>query len=80
MSSKPGFPDSNATDPATETAPVPQSYKHGWPDTTDRDRATQDTIDKFRELHPDATIISAEIVYTEAHKEAGEFLVKLLAL
>lgn len=80
MISKPGFPDLSASDPARDAEPVPVIYKRGWPESTDRDKAIQDTLTEVGKLYPGREVISSEIVQSEEHVEAGEFLVKLSIL
>lgn len=75
MNSKPGFPDLSVSDPANDT-PVPVSYKRGWPDDTDRGKAIQDTITEVNRLYPGRELFGdPEIIQSEAHKEANEYLV-----
>lgn len=74
MDSKPGYVSLNGE-------PAPQVIKHGWPDTTPRDEAIRDTIAYVHENFPGQEIIGEpEIIQNEEHKEAGEYLVKVLAL
>jgi hypothetical protein len=77
---KPGFPDLNASDPATESEPVPQSYKRGWPDSTPTVEAIAETLEEVKRLYPGHDILSYEYIQTEEHKEAGEYLIKVLAV
>lgn len=81
MNSKPGFPDLSASDPTSDTPPVPVSYKRGWSDDTDRDKAIQDTIAEVEKLYPGRSIIGdPEIIQSEEHEKNHEYLVKVLVL
>lgn len=74
MNSKSAYRSSNG-----ET-PVPQIYKRGWPDSTPHDEAIKKTLDEVRRLYPDQAVMGdPEIVQTEEHKKAGEYLVKVLS-
>lgn len=83
MNSKPGFPDLSASDPKTDTPPVPVSYKRGWSSKThtDRNKAIKDTIAEVRKLYPGREIVGdPEIIESDEHKKANEYLVKVLVL
>lgn len=81
MNSKPGFPDLNASDPAIDSPPVPVSYKRGWPDKTDHDKAIKNTIAEVTKLYPGREIVGdPEIIQSDEHKKNHEYLVKLLVL
>lgn len=81
MNSKPGFPDLSASDPANDSPPVPVSYKRGWKKNVDRTKAIQDTRAEVERLYPGRTIVGEpEIIETEEHKKANEYLVKILVL
>lgn len=54
-------------------------WKQGFPMATDEDKAIKDAEDTARAAGITAEIIGdPEIIATDAHVEAGEFLVKLL--
>lgn len=81
MNSKPGFPDLSASDPASDSPPVPVSYKRGWSADTDQSKAIEDTIAEVRKLYPGRELFGdPEIIQSDAHKEANEYLVKILVL
>lgn len=80
MNSKPGFPDLSASDPLNDT-PVPVSYKRGWSTDTDQSRAIQDTLTEVARLYPGREVFGEpEIIQTDEHRDANEYLVKILIL
>jgi len=83
VTSKPGFPDLSASDPANDTPPVPVVYKRGWSTKTNKDRnkAIKDTIAEVEKLYPGRTLVGdPEIIETDEHKKANEYLVKVRIL
>ena len=76
MNSKPGSVSLN--DDAENT---PQIIKHGWPDTKDYAEAVAETLAYVAENFPGTVVVAEpEIIQSEEHKAAGEYLVKILAL
>jgi hypothetical protein len=61
-------------DRADEVAHI---WKQGFPVSTPEEDAVSQAIDAVRKSGESGEIISTEILQSEAHKKAGEFLVKL---
>jgi hypothetical protein len=63
------------------SAPTPQSYKRGWGKSVPVEDAIKDTVAEVARLYPGQQVIGEpEIIETDEHKEANEYLVKVLVL
>ncbi len=77
-SEKPGFFSPSAAD---EEKPSPTIYKRGWDSDTPHAFAISKTLDEVAKYFPNQEVIGEpEIIETDEHKEANEYLVKVLVL
>lgn len=61
--------------------PVPQIYKRGWDSETPHAFAISKTLDEVEQMYPGREVVGEpEIIETDEHKEANEYLVKVLVL
>ncbi len=75
---KPGFFSASTTD---ESTPSPTIYKRGWDSDTPHAFAISKTLDEVSKQFPDQEVVGEpEIIETDEHKEANEYLVKVLVL
>lgn len=77
QSDKPGFYVSNED----QTEPTPQIYKRGWKKKVPVEKAITDTLTEVARLYPEQEVIGEpEIIETDEHTKANEYLVKVLVL
>lgn len=56
-------------------------YKHGFPADKDRDEAAQEALIAIRESGDDGPLKGpAEVIETEDHKAAGEYLIVIITV
>lgn len=75
----PIFTSLHWTDSPEKDIPMAGIYKYGHPADKDRERAVVETLAAIRESGDDDPIQEeASIVQTDAHREAGEYLVRIV--